>query len=415
MPFEKWTGTINYRFQVVASTFHRGRLRVVYDPCFVVGAEYNINSQHIIDITESCDFTISVSNQQPMTLLEHHQPGFDSSTQVHSTTRYTTVEQGNGVIAVFVLNELTTPNSTVNNSVSVNVFISAGDDFEVFIPSAHISNFVFKPQAGLEDPTPISGTPSVSLGAKTRDDPKTNLVFTGESIKSLRVLLKRYVQWLKVSQNGASATYLYMQLSNYPYLRGNVPGAVDTTAALAPYNYCNTLPLHWVTAAYMGWRGSLRYKCVHYGNEMQKTNTSVQLQPHESGNNTYSLSQGAMPVYANIKTAKAAGVHAVLANGAPFNGQRTFGGCCGMAISQGHLNPNIEYELPYQTRYRFVQGRKANFTGTQGYIPSHNIRIEYNGDTTTATDLFVAVGEDFQTYFFVGLPRVYFESDRPTP
>lgn len=33
LPFRFWTGSMRFRFQIVCSTFHEGRLKIVYDPC----------------------------------------------------------------------------------------------------------------------------------------------------------------------------------------------------------------------------------------------------------------------------------------------------------------------------------------------------------------------------------------------
>merc|ERR1712127_989024 len=56
----------------------------------------------------------------------------------------------------------------------------------------------------------------------------------------------------------------------FPFYRGNVSGAVDNRSGNSvPYNFVNTVMLHWVAAAFSGWRGSIRYKlmfdkCNHF-------------------------------------------------------------------------------------------------------------------------------------------------------
>ena len=65
--------------------------------------------------------------------MRHLDPGIDSVTEGYSTTDYASTLNGlcNGVISVRVLNELTIPNSTIDNDISINVYVSAGDDFEL--------------------------------------------------------------------------------------------------------------------------------------------------------------------------------------------------------------------------------------------------------------------------------------------
>jgi hypothetical protein len=62
MPFQFWKGTIKYRFQVCSSSFHKGRLKFVWDPFGTptIAAEYNTAYTQIVDISEANDFTIEV-------------------------------------------------------------------------------------------------------------------------------------------------------------------------------------------------------------------------------------------------------------------------------------------------------------------------------------------------------------------
>jgi hypothetical protein len=86
MPFKYWTGSMKFRFQVVCSAFHKGRLKIVYDPNYFGAmsggrfSEYNVNYTEVIDIADTQDFTIEIGNGQPYTLLERHTPCVDSVT-----------------------------------------------------------------------------------------------------------------------------------------------------------------------------------------------------------------------------------------------------------------------------------------------------------------------------------------------
>lgn len=149
LPFKYWTGTMNFRFQIMASAYHKGRLKISYDPNWANDEEFNTMYTRIVDLANETDFTISISNGQDVTLLTHHLPGVDAVTQMYSTSRYLSKEEGNGVVAVSILNELTTPNSTTNNDVTINVFVSMGDDFEVYVPDEHFAYFTYRPVVGV--------------------------------------------------------------------------------------------------------------------------------------------------------------------------------------------------------------------------------------------------------------------------
>ena len=482
LPFKYWSGTMKFRFQIVASNYHKGRIRIAYDPNFFDATpEYNVNYMHIVDISEKNDFTISVTNGQNVTLIDHHLPGQDSATQLYSSTRYTNQEEGNGVLQVSVLNELTVPNSVVNNDIQVNVFVSMGDDFEVFVPDDHFQYFVLKPQSGdltgdecvrqgycdedvrIDDSyinfsdsrhdhlsntpgaqgpsrvvclTPQSGdmtfdkipldsepvqTDSTPLNGAEGISDKTNLVFTGESIKSLRTMLKRYNLHVGFSPLDTSHNVLALSQNSYPYLRGNVSGAVHSAISpgfpLPPlaYNFCNTVFLHWVSMAFSGWRGGIRWKFIPRGGWEHLT-TMVERGGIRQGSQ-YSFS-AASPSIPSTDSEAAAETVARLSY-APAD-YKPLAGKKGMVYAVDTVNPCVEIEIPYYSPARFIPGRVENwtsYTAAERYNEVMDYRAWGNSLEGEASyvDCYVAAAEDFQVYFFKGLPRLYYEPTPPFP
>lgn len=414
LPFKYWTGTMKFRFQIVCSNFHKGRLKFVYDPNALwngatVSTEYNTNYLRIVDISEEQDLTIEVGNGQSMTLLEHHLPGVDAVTQMYSTSPFTSREEGNGVLAVMVVNELTVPNSTINNDITVNVFVSMGDDFEVFVPDDHFQKFVFKPQMGeivpdaqaTTEPSKPVQEETMNLGPSEQDTSLINKVFTGESIASFRTLLKRYNMWTTFGNNNGGQQFTKIELAAYPYLRGNVSGAINQQASLATYNFCNTILLHWVVNAFSGWRGSIRYKALSRGGWADRTSMYVSRGAYKSapyGYNQYGFSS---PTNQDRAAAEALAVGYVPS------------GTTGSAYTHAMVNPTIEWEVPYYSRYRFSPGKEENHTTSTPLWNNSHVINTYLHDSSVRLDMAVAVGEDFQTYFFTGLPRMYYEASPP--
>jgi len=155
LPFRNWRGTMKYRFQVVASSFHKGRIKIVFDPSYPATNEYNTNYTYIIDLAKERDFTVEVGWGQQFSFLKHRSPAFDNPPFSETKLPADPAEAANGILSVYVVNELTVPNSTTNNDIAVNVFVSAGDDFEVANPDDyHIKQLSwFAPQAGpMEEP-----------------------------------------------------------------------------------------------------------------------------------------------------------------------------------------------------------------------------------------------------------------------
>lgn len=429
LPFKYWSGTLNYRFQFVCSAFHKGRVKIVFDPNQIDGTEYNTNYMRVVDLAEEQDVTVSVGMSQMTTLREHMLPGTDVVGSAYSITSALLTKsnlKGNGIVGVYVINELTTPDSVANNDISVNVYVSAGDDFEVFVPDDYFQQFVFKPQMGVEsemtgstlgakitpdgvntdEPNKPIAQQSTNLAVDSYAHPKTNLVYTGESITSFRTMLKRYNRWMAIAPNDDLATEIVLKLNNFPLLRGNVAGAVHTTGALASYTYCNTVLLHWVTYMFSGWRGSLRYKLlprVTLGEQVWQVSRRS-----NDGLGGYSLSVGAPN---SLATQAEAAQQAVYEAG---DIQREMSGVEGIAYTNSSVNPVLEWEVPFYSQYRYVPGKIQNHTVASDFTEHFTVYgTVTTGNTAAYSDIYVAAGEDFQTYIFSGLPRMYFELTSP--
>lgn len=441
LPFSHWKGSMKFRFQIVCSSFHKGRLKIVYDPNFIANnnylgfSEYNTNYLKVVDIAEEQDFTIEIGNGQERNFLNHALPGQDAVTTMYSSSRYTSKAPGNGVIGVFVVNELTTPNSTVTNNIEINVFVSMGDDFEVAVPDDYFQHFVLKPQSGeLLEPQSGELVPesqgdveidapqqqmSTIIGLPPVEDSNLNKVFIGEAITSFRTMLKRYSLWNTLPKGNLSPRTISGRMPNFPYLRGNVAGAVDITGAFANYNYCNTVLLHWVRCAFSGSRGSIRYKLVPRGFQDRGDRIEVQRSNWVITAPSYRFDSQAMNVYSTASAARKDIVtswEAATGNSVPTD-EKPFGGTRGMALAQQTVNGTLEFEVPYYSSFRFTPGKEEDFTSAQLWEAAWDYRLflpsENNDSDTQTFDVYVAAGEDFQTYFFTGLPRIYYEAAPP--
>jgi len=451
LPFKFWTGTINFRFQMVASSFHKGRIKVVYDPEYLdANPEYNVNYLEIVDLAEKSDFTVSISNTQDTTLLRQYTAGVYDVDDVYGTTRIVNKPRGNGVIGVYVVNELTTPNSTVNNDIGVNVYVSAGEDFEVFVPDDAFGSFEYVSRAnpptrtttsaeppdeeplrlnpdGFEKQSGVADTTPDAIETEEEDKPVdqktdnlalvpvsmnfTNLVFTGEAIRNFRTMAKRYNLHTCIGTGESAATSVYGSYPAFPFLKGYVPGAVHTTAGGAPYNYCNTVMLHYLMTAYAGWRGSIRWKWLYKCASTIVKNGSlyIQRQSIEGGDkfqqNFTTAFQGAdFKEYARSACQQ-------FPDSPRYAGG--FAGPRGMVYTNLYINPNAEFEVPWYNDARFAPGKRADWTRINKDCESYFYQWIDKGDPSTHYDLYCAAGEDFQTFFYTGPPRMYFYVDVP--
>jgi hypothetical protein len=450
-PFTHWRGSMKYRFQVVASNFHKGRIKVVYDPHGFQTDEFNTNYTHILDIAEEKDFTVEVGwgSQEPF--LRTVVPGsfIDGKTYVPFDKHFKTnpspgasavpLSKANGLLRVYVLNNLTTPNSDVDNDIKVNVFVCAGDDIEFRNPTDVTSAYYYfdvdensrsyrqnkatmlEPQMGLaaidetvacgdlestgEPSKPIQEEVEVKMAAQVPEVDYYSQVFYGESIKSFRTLLKRYNICFMAAVLGneyPSNTYKWTLTSRlFPYYAGYAPGAIYSVGGGASYNYGEMTLLNYLAPAFTGRRGGIRWKVIYSNPSTFPTNTTFRVDRIEGGVGW---------------TDKKSLIDRDNYNKYLRDNQiDKLSGQSGCAVTYSAVNPVLEWESPFQRRTRFVASKQADLTSYDeegdGFQLSTTSLTSNNSQTHY--DFYCAAAEDFSLHFFTGAPVMYFRTTIP--
>lgn len=433
LPFRRWRGSMKYRFQIVASAFHKGRLKITYDPTYPATNEYNTNYTYIIDLAKERDFTVQIGWGHEKSILNHGVPGvsnlYFSESPLGSATSTT-----NGIISVYVVNDLTVPNSVANNDIEVNVFVSACDDFEVFDPTCeYIENLVwFQPQLGeifspqmaevganhpdadltIREDEPMKATPSQKMAPILSDHDHTSCVYYSDPITSFRQCLKRYNYHSAIVPYNEyiTATLLKVRNSNFPYYRGYAPGAVHMSTVptpSTPYNYCKMTLLNYITPAFTCRRGGLRWKYFRTNGNTEET--SIMTVSRES------VSDGGYEQSETTLMTPVTGSHADRVREYDIRMPHTWDGA---VVTSTLQNPVIEAEIPFYANYRFAPAKQANWTGSQGTFRVYHWLStiwETDGSDTAAIHCFSSVGEDFNLGFFTGAPVAYWVSQKFEP
>jgi hypothetical protein len=221
LPFRMWRGNIKFRLQIVASKFHKGRLLVSWDPNYFKSEEENIQYSKIVDISEDRDITFEVGWGQPEAYLRlNHDLPETVPFQSRSAAYTGRQDRCNGIVSIRVLNPLAVATDAVgNNNVDINVFVSAGDNFEVadpYIGSLRYSPFEeqsyegpYEEQSDLLDASPPEADSQDTMGQEVID--KSALIYHSDPVISLRQILKRY-------------TYAYRFPLVYQYTNPLYPG-----------------------------------------------------------------------------------------------------------------------------------------------------------------------------------------------
>lgn len=404
-PFSWWRGCMRYRFQVVASGFHKGRLKIMWDPNYIAGPETNVAFTRVVDISTERDFVIDVPWGQ--SLPYKNVAGTSNGAGFMSTSAFTSSgTSSNGVLALYVLNTLVSPNSTANNDINILVSICMAD-VEVQVPSetqintlANIYNYT--PQSE-EDEVVAEGAPVVQQVTEEMlqctPAPDRTLVYFGERIQSFRQLLRRYAHHSSFLCGTATAATTgdviwTLTVPDFPQYRGYSPTAMHVSSTAGKFNYVNNTLLAYLTPAFLGVRGSMRSK--------YKVRSAA-------SNDVLTMGVSRSPdilTFTNLTTA------------VTFAGQSKFAALtdayypslyAGAAITAPEKQPVLEVEFPYYKNSRFDMARcvtgdvSANSPVSAGPL-YHRVQLTLTGTSTKALDRYISVGEDFQLFYFMGAP-----------
>jgi hypothetical protein len=429
MPFKYWRGSMRFRFMIVSSGYHKGRLKIVYDPEGGIGtAEYNTAYTTIVDISEETDFTIDVGWGQATTWRQHR--GLDYSTPLHGTNSlgYTssTVNYGNGTISVYVVNELTVPNSTINNDIDVNVFVRMLDDFEVCVPTQeHIRQLRLRefsiPPSGSQDIEPqaneqekIAPTKDISVTHMANKIPindPTSLFHFGEAVGSFRQILKRYsiYEYLPPPTEGAGYFMSTFTRPHIPLLPGYTAhpvsnGPPNLTLSAGEYTCVFMTPVRYVSSAYAAMRGGMRY-AFDASPKLTTNSRNINgiITRHKNFKNA---NNDVEPVPTNVGTGLAELCNLV---------RDSFDGAAMMAVG---VNPVLSAELPYYSEYRFIPAKKTDTTlqsSVDKFSSSWCLQLQEKTSNTNNQwcPLYNAAAEDFTCFWYLGPPIFFVETEYP--
>jgi len=426
--FKCWQGSIKFRFQVVKSAYHKGRMLVRYDPRSLgSNIDYNTNYSRVIDIADAEDFEIVIGWGQNTPWLDIDP--LDTSISSSPTTRLTEalMRTANGVIELNVINELVSPSAS--SDISVNVFVSMVDDAKFAQPDAEkiqtLSYFREPPLSPSQrEPAPLAQSepalPSQSgmiqgaidepLAAKQLDAiasdaspvDQTMNVFFGENVTSIREIIKRYTlmrYFTDVTTGGRRVIIRTLTNKVIPYHRGQDPQGFDEVAGQSHVEV-NVSPISYFLPAYAAYRGSMRHKTMFHtdaGSNMP-TITRMPFSPDTAG--ILSIQTLADPPRARAVT------H--LYDRLSWQGS---------AATSAAINNTIETEFPFYNKSRFGYARlircqdmdcnSVKLTHLSGMDSTANIASSSQNANRFGCQIWTAAGEDFSYYFFTGVPIMY--------
>ena len=405
--FRFWTGEIKFRFVVVASKYHQGRIRVTIDPDPVVGvsAPWNTAYSQVIDISETREFEIDANWMRKNTFAEVRPP----FVQDHSGTIQlgASSTETNGLIRVEVLNELTTP-STGGDDIKIMVYVRGGESLQFMGPANIQADNKTVYYQSLQSEVTLK---VASEGAEKTSD-HTLDVYGGESVTSVRQLLRRYNFYRLVAgtNNGSQPSYVQNYVrADFPASRGSTEVGMDLTNVADPVTFTGTTYLNYFQGCYLARRGGVRYKhivCPLGAKAITSLWVERRVAPHTNERSSAGYVNGTATTAYPSATSRLGANQTLVTTGGH--------------LTSTSVSPALEVELPFYSNLRYAYSRSQNPRGIAGdgtNAMGHRISIQVPTDAASGQDYyhslqsFVAAGEDFMFTYYLHSPPLYEYAD----
>lgn len=454
--FKHWRGDIIYRFDVIASKYHRGRLLVAYE-AVGTNASNVVNTAnplgrvitHTLDlgVSRSLEIRVPYSQALPWLRTDGYTTNFANRGPDDNTNWNSDSASVNGHLVLRVLNSLTAP--VASSNVQIVVSVRGAENLEFANPIDLPYNLtVLPPQSAdvfeVEATSHVMGTPS---------QPSENrfVMNFGESIKSLRVLARRKTRnylWYSDPDTATITRLDAFTRTRFPTPFGPQPNygcdlmrtAHDDTNIMG--NMTRNHVTNFIMPCFAGTRGSFNwtyiasnasaggvndvemaiFRPVNGSNAIGSWGPTAYVSPlHASTNSSdaYGSQTYNWDTVANVhgtinKTATAGGQMAADTIGAL---QRFMpGGAGGSSIVQLARTGALAVTLPHYGARTFNFTSPSYITAPHtlddGTIQKYTLAVLWNPNQgvsgrTFRIESWVGAGNDWSVMYFINTPRVY--------
>jgi hypothetical protein len=417
--FSNWRGDLIFKFKIVASPYHQGRLRVSFDPLGDIYADADsttVVQTRIIDVAETHEFEVRIPFMAPTSWLRVRESPVEdySISDIAAPFSAPTYDNDfhNGRLTIRVLNELTAPDNSAN--VEIIAFVRAADNFELSNPSdIHFTDgnpHHFTVQS--HDQIWNADKTEHIMGKSTPPPPNRYLVNMGESVQSLRVLLRRshYVNTERAADTNAaddSSTFYKFTMTKYPPSSGYDPNGMHQAIGLVSglttdYNFTTINPYTWLSACFVGQRGSM----IWHFNVSHPIHVDV-IRARRVTETTVTTRTALRNITTNICSSSFS---------ATARGMLTRGGvgASGLSLINQKTQTGLSVLFPQYNKYRFVSASPSNAVFGIDEDDTENEKIELDIITSNKTDntitwyeRYCSIGTDFNFFYFLNVPPRY--------
>nr|ULF99963.1 MAG: hypothetical protein 2 [Marnaviridae sp.] len=265
--FRFWRGDLIFTFRIVASKYHKGRLRLAYDPidASVVGTnDVGATVQNMIyDLgheEEEIEFRVPYSAGTTWLRTLHNNVTKSWKTNNTAVTRDPLYD--NGVLTLKVLTLLTAP--IASSTVDILVYVRGAENMEFAGPNeieGNLSQFAIQSQ---DERTPSCKVVSSDGGDDGTIISQRGRIYMGEQIRSFRHLLRRTSYFDRAFSTPAIVGNTYGTMGRFPPSFGYHSTGIHTARNLGgtanvPFNWSPNLPYHLLSTCFLGQRGAMNW------------------------------------------------------------------------------------------------------------------------------------------------------------
>lgn len=413
--FQNWRGDIIYTFRFIASPFHRGRVRVSYDPygsaVQTTGDTGPTVFNKVVDLSAETEIDIRVPYQQALA-WQNRDTALTNTTWSISTTPTLVYDDtfDNGMISVKVLTLLSAPVST--STVYMQVFVRAAENFELGNPKdppQNITPFTIQSDEYMES---IKGEEHEMGSNDGSILVQRNRINFGECIRSMRQLLRRsnFIDSFRLPSATSSVGYFRSYQFRFPpYFGYDTTGLSSVKGINAPasnfnFNFVKITPWHVLANCFLAHRGSAHW---HYNIESSGAQTMYVRRASSGDSNTPGQ------LVQNNNTVPVASTASAYAQRA-FNSGPTSSG--GLALTNQLTNSGLSVSVPNYSQFKFESTNPQNFSfmaplddkSDGSFYEMIELGVEINtanyDPTTAMVSRYYSVGTDYNVYFFLNCP-----------
>jgi hypothetical protein len=386
-PFYYWRGNMVFKFMVVCSKFHKGKLLIRWElnayQNALIDTDVELNKQFavILDLATSQSLEVEVDWANPIPWGKCvDAASIDNMYGVDFDPTAYTYQMPNGYLSVVPYTQLQSPD---DSPVEVNVFVSCPDLRVNFFNDQQLPTERFLNESGYfeENKSDQYITKRVIINPTSSSTKNLSTYYFGEEPHSFGEVIKRYITAYKTSLASGAPGDRCIQIRH-----GSLPVPNPTYTALA------TQPLTilgYLAYAYLAKRGSMRYRAF------------IQ----SLGNATSGLSSRAV-AFLSAPTA-----YSTPQVNWTTSGPQAFGtGAVSFVVS---TNGAIEFEVPFYSNNLFMFSCTEDGTGiavdgemSLTWLQRFFLMVEADySSALTYIDIDMAAGETFRYVGFLGAPH----------